>query len=122
MILWRREIGGRVFCAPKNIDILWGYNYRVMKINYDPVKREVTLAERGLDFEDAVAVFEGLVLTVEDARRDYGERRFQSVGFLDDIMVMLVWTPRATDTRHIISMRRCNDRERSRYQKFFDES
>ena len=93
-----------------------------MKITYDPVKRQATLAERALDFEDAAVVFAGLVLTVEDTRRDYGERRFQTVGFLGDLMVMLVWTPRGTDARHIISMRRCNDRERPRYQKQFDES
>ena len=24
-----------------------------MKVTYDPIKREITLAERGLDFEDA---------------------------------------------------------------------
>ena len=30
-----------------------------MEIKYDPEKRERTLAERGLDFEDAVHVFAG---------------------------------------------------------------
>ena len=32
-----------------------------------------TLAMRGLDFEDAALVFEGLTVEVEDTRRDYGE-------------------------------------------------
>lgn len=61
-----------------------------MKIIYDPAKREATLTERGLDFEDAAAVFGGRTLTDEDTRYDYGERRFQTVGFLDDTMVMVV--------------------------------
>lgn len=91
-----------------------------MKITYDPAKREATLTERGLDFEDAAAIFGGATLTDEDARYDYGERRFQTVGFLDDAMVMVVWTPRGA-ARHVISMRRCNDRERPRYQKRFEE-
>jgi uncharacterized DUF497 family protein len=30
-----------------------------MAITYDPAKRERTLRERGLDFEDAAAVFAG---------------------------------------------------------------
>jgi uncharacterized DUF497 family protein len=30
-----------------------------MKITFDPVKRAVTLAERGLDFEDAAELFRG---------------------------------------------------------------
>jgi len=30
-----------------------------MKITFDPVKRAVTLAERGIDFEDAAEVFSG---------------------------------------------------------------
>lgn len=60
------------------------------------------------------------MLTVEDARENYGERRFQTVGFLEGRMVMVVWTPRGEDT-HIISMRKCNDREQARYQKRFEE-
>jgi uncharacterized DUF497 family protein len=30
-----------------------------MKITFDPVKRAITLAERGLDFEDAAELFRG---------------------------------------------------------------
>jgi len=53
-------------------------------------------------------------------RRDYGEVRFQTVGFLADRMVMVVWTPRS-ETRHVMSMRKCNDREKAIYQKRFDQ-
>jgi uncharacterized DUF497 family protein len=34
-----------------------------------------TLRERGLGFEDAVLVFKGVTVEVEDLRKDYGERR-----------------------------------------------
>ena len=91
-----------------------------MKVSYDPAKRLATLAERGLDFEDAGKVFAGRTFTKEDIRFDYGERRFQSIGFLGDLMVMVVWTPR-NDGRQIISMRRCNDRERALYKEQFEE-
>lgn len=72
-----------------------------MQFSYDPEKRAKTLAERGLDFEDAVYVFAGTTLTVEDDRRDYGEPRFQTMGWLDDRLVMVVWTERS-EVRHII--------------------
>ncbi len=46
-----------------------------MEISYDAEKRDWTLRERGLDFEDAAHVFAGKTLTIEDDRKDYGERR-----------------------------------------------
>ena len=85
-----------------------------MRITYDPKKRARTLAERNLDFEDAPQVFAGRHLQIEDDRRDYGETRWQTVGRLNDSVVMVVWTPR-DDARHVISMRKCNDHERERY-------
>ena len=91
-----------------------------MKITFDPVKRQAALGERGLDFTDASIVFAGPTITVEDTRRDYGETRFQTVGFLVDRMVMVVWTPR-DEARHVISMRKCNDREKAIYQERFDQ-
>ena len=39
-------------------------------------------------------------MTVQDARRDYGETRYQTVGFPADRMVMIVWTPR-DEARHV---------------------
>ena len=91
-----------------------------MKITFDPAKRQAAQAERGLDFVDAAVVFAGLTITVEDVRRDYGEPRYQTVGYLARRMVMVVWTPRG-EARHIISMRKCNEREKAIYQKRFDE-
>lgn len=89
-------------------------------ITFDPAKRDATFKERGLAFEDAEIVFQGPIISSEDTRADYGERRFQTVGYLAGRMVMVVWTPRGDDT-HVISMRKCNDRERAAYAKRFDE-
>ena len=55
-----------------------------MKISYDPVKRASTLAERGLDFEDAAELFREDTLDFPDDRRDYGELRIFTVGHLRD--------------------------------------
>jgi uncharacterized DUF497 family protein len=72
-----------------------------VKITFDPAKHQAALGTRGLDFTDAAIVFAGPTITVQDTRRDYGETRFQTVGFLADRMVMVVWTPR-NEARHVI--------------------
>jgi uncharacterized DUF497 family protein len=84
------------------------------KITFDPAKRDWTLRERGLDFADAAEVFSELTIDITDRRQDYGEDRINSVGYLHGRMVMVRWTPRG-DTRHIISMRKTNEREKRRY-------
>jgi uncharacterized DUF497 family protein len=86
-----------------------------VEIAFDPAKRAKTLAERGLDFADAASVFAGVTLTLLDDRRDYGEPRYQTYGLLGRRLVMVVWTPRGA-IRHVISMRKCNAREKAHYQ------
>lgn len=92
-----------------------------MQVTFDPAKRERTLAERGLDFADAEAVFAGVTLQLQDERRDYGELRWQSYGLLDGRLVMIVWTERG-GSRHVMSMRKCNEREKQRFGKQLERS
>jgi uncharacterized protein len=90
-----------------------------MEISYDAEKRTITLEERGLDFKDAVHVFAGPTFDLEDDRQDYRETRWLTFGLLNERMVVLVWTPRG-ESRHIISMRKANDREKKRYEGRLD--
>lgn len=108
-----RELAGSV--AIRLPDFV-GVRILAVKITYDPAKREATLRERGLDFLDVRHVFAGASYTKEDLRFDYGETRFQTVGFLGGRMVMVVWTPRDGGT-HVISMRKCNDREQEAHRQ-----
>ena len=85
-----------------------------MRITFDPTKRDSTLTQRGLDFADAEEVFAGVTIDIPDARQSYGESRMISVGHLRGRMVVVVWTQR-DDARHVISMRKANDREKVRY-------
>jgi uncharacterized DUF497 family protein len=85
-----------------------------MKITYDPGKRRRTLVEREIDFDDAAEVFDGQTLDFIDDRHDYGEVRVVTVGFFRGRMMVMVWTQRG-DARHVISMRKANDREKARY-------
>ncbi|MBQ1763817.1 MAG: BrnT family toxin [Aquincola sp.] len=89
-----------------------------MRVTFDPSKRLRTLADRGLDFEDAKAVFEGITVEVEDTRKAYGERRFICYGHLAGRLVVIGYTPRGF-TRHVFSMRKANDREQARLAAHF---
>ncbi len=84
-----------------------------MRITFDKAKRDKTLADRGLAFEDAVVVFEGVTLEVEDARRNYGETRMICYGYLAGRLVVIGYTPRGA-VRHVFSMRKANEREKAR--------
>ena len=86
-----------------------------MPVSYDPAKRLRTLEERGLDFEDADVIFDGPAFTLADRRLEYGEDRLITFGLAGERLVVIVWTPRDGD-RHIISMRKANDREQARYR------
>lgn len=89
-----------------------------MAVEFDEAKRRFTRDARGLDMARAGEVLAGATLTVVDDRKDYGEDRFITIGFLDGSMVILVWTPR--DGAHrIISMRKANERERALYTPRF---
>ena len=90
-----------------------------MRITYDPAKRARTLADRGLDFEDAVLVFEGVTVEAEDTRKDYGERRIICYGSLKGRVVVVGYTPRGS-VRHIFSMRKANDREQTRLAPYLE--
>ena len=90
-----------------------------MRITFDLAKRARTLVDRGLDFEDAAAVFDGITVEVEDTRRNYGERRIICYGMLVGRLVIIGYTPRGA-TRHVFSMRKANDREKSRLASYFE--
>ena len=51
-----------------------------INLELEPVKRDKTLLERGLDFARALEIFEGTHFTGQDKRMDYEEDRFITVG------------------------------------------
>ena len=90
-----------------------------MRVTFDPAKRAKTLAERGLDFEDAAIVFQGTTVEVEDARRNYGETRIICYGLLSGRLVVIGYSPRGA-SRHVFSMRKANDREKALLAPYFE--
>ena len=109
----------RQFLGDKNY--FWGYTNHRMRVSFDQGKRDRTLKDRGLAFEDAVEVFDGPTLDRVDDRRDYGETRVITVGHLRGRLVIVVWTQRV-DARHVISMRKANEREKAHWDRYWQRS
>ena len=84
-----------------------------MRITFDPAKRAKALTERGLDFEDAALIFAGVTVEIEDTRKNYGEKRIICYGLLAGRVVVVGYTPRGAG-RHVFSMRKANEREKTR--------
>lgn len=87
-----------------------------MDFSFDPAKDERNVATRGLSFARAADFDWSSALILEDTRHDYGERRFQALGFIEYRLHMLVYTPRMQGI-HVISLRKANRREMHRYEE-----
>lgn len=91
-----------------------------MLIEWDEAKREANIRKHGFDFADAERVFTGpFPLFVRlDSREDYGEERWQGIGMLDGIVVVvLVFTEPQTNIVRIVSMRKATKNERRNYEE-----
>ncbi len=83
-------------------------------IEWDEAKRRLNLDKHGVDFAGMDGFDWDKAVTREDARGEYGERRFVSVGWIGSRLHVCVWTYREEAFR-LISLRKANDRERKRY-------
>ena len=77
-------------------------------------KRASNLDKHRLDFADAERVFAGLTFTFEDARFDYSEQRFVTLGLLDGQPVSLLHTETVHEIR-VVSFRKATAREARLY-------
>ena len=88
-----------------------------MDYQWDPEKAASNLGKHGVDFADAVGVFEDeWALTIKDEVVE-GEQRFATLGtdFLERLLVV-VYTYRGATIR-LISARRATRRERRAYEQ-----
>ena len=92
-----------------------------MKLEWDEGKASLNLRKHGIAFKAAAYVFhDPLRLEVYDGREDYGEERWNTIGFARSAVVHVTYTIRHGDTIRIISARRANARERKQYREAHD--
>lgn len=85
-----------------------------MDFEWDEHKRETNITKHGIDFEDAIYIFEGIVLEKPDPRDYGGEKRIIAYGEVDARLLVVVYTWR-DGARRIISARKANGREQRAY-------
>jgi uncharacterized DUF497 family protein len=85
-----------------------------MRFEWDDAKRLENIRKHGIDFVGVEAVFEGLIVTVEDDRFEYDEVRSVTFGLLSGRVVAVVHTERGDVTR-IISVRKATSHEELSY-------
>jgi uncharacterized protein len=77
---------------------------------WDEAKRRANLRKQGIDFVERTESSRGFALTAEDTCEAYGERRFLTLGPLEDQVVSVAHTERGEDIR-IISIRKATKHE-----------
>ena len=87
----------------------------MVQFEWDESKRQANFAKHGVDLLLGALIFEGPIVTAEDRRHDYGERRFTAVGMADDLFLVVVYAWRGEAIR-LISTRKGGRRDRRRYQ------
>ena len=85
-----------------------------MDVEFDPAKDVENQRKHGVSLARAEEFKLGSALTKIDDRRSYGETRYRSLGPLDDVLYLLVFTLRG-DRLRAISLRPANRKERKRY-------
>lgn len=92
-----------------------------MKIEFDPVKREKVLRERGLDLADAAEVLSGDCHVIADERFPYGEARWVSVGSLRGQVIACVWAMGEDDDGiRVVTMWKASRNEQKEYFKYIE--
>ncbi len=85
-----------------------------VKTRFDLKKNLRNIADRSLPFELVDSFEWDTALIAQDTRKDYGEHRYITIGLIDEVLYVIVFTPR-NDRPHVISLRRANLRERRKY-------
>jgi uncharacterized protein len=86
-----------------------------MYFEWDEDKNQSNISKHGIDFAAAALVFLDYDrIEVEDDRKNYGERRYRTIGMVNKIILCVVYTIRDAKYR-IISARKANKNERETY-------
>ncbi|WP_299908063.1 BrnT family toxin [uncultured Paracoccus sp.] len=85
------------------------------RFEWDEVKRHMTLEKHGIDFIDAIEIFDLPFLRV--TARSETEQREIAIGFVQNMIIAVVFTGRGDVTR-IITARRARRNEREAYEAY----
>jgi uncharacterized DUF497 family protein len=88
-----------------------------VQFEWDEEKNKENIRKHGLDFADAWQIFDAPMLTALDTKEDYGEDRYLGLGFLRNVVVVVVYTEPKEETTRIISLRKALKHERKQFEE-----
>jgi uncharacterized protein len=88
-----------------------------MRYTWNESKNRRNLKLHGVEFEDAVRVFEGSTLERVDDRYGYGEERMYAIGVVNGLEITVIYADVDAGERRIISAWRSEPHERRAYWK-----
>jgi uncharacterized DUF497 family protein len=77
----------------------------------------MNIRKHGIDFNDAIEIFNSPVLSRLDNAENYGEERWIGIGWLKNITAVVVYTERKNDVIRIISVRKATKQEGRYYEQ-----
>jgi uncharacterized DUF497 family protein len=86
-----------------------------MEFEWNPLKSSENFAKHGISFEDALSIWSGQTVEVNDVARSIsGESRSASLGMIAGVIYTAIWTVRDKRIR-LISVRRARNGEAKIY-------
>jgi uncharacterized DUF497 family protein len=99
----------------------------MIRFEWDPLKAEANVHKHRISFELACHVFDDPDAVVNHDRIEGGERRWQTVGMVSGVLLLLVahtieFEEDEAEVVRIISARRADRKEKQRYEKAREEN
>ncbi|MDN6855637.1 BrnT family toxin [Pseudomonas sp. CAN2814] len=86
-----------------------------MLFEWDEAKNLANIRKHGIDFNDAMELFQQPYLAHRDDREDYAEERWINLGRIRSLIGVVVSTEREGEVVRIISARKATRREARHY-------
>lgn len=88
-----------------------------MRFEWDEAKNGINIRKHGIDFEDVKEMFDHPMLSFSDDRECYGEERWVGIGWLQQLIGVVVYVEQHEDVIRILSARKATKHEVRRYEQ-----
>ncbi len=88
-----------------------------MRFEWDEAKNTANIRKHGIDFADAIDIFNHPMLSLIDDRESYDEERWIAIGWLHALVGVVVYTGQQGDMTRVISARKATKREVQHYEQ-----
>ena len=87
-----------------------------MKYTWDEGKNRLNRQKHGVDFADVPRMFDHPMVTFLDQKKEYREDRWVGIGWLSNVLAVVVYTEPDQETVRVISARKANRHEQDIYR------